>query len=399
LLLVPLQSSAQASGLHTSGNHLVDASGTTVRLLGVDRSGTEYMCNSGNGNIFDGPHDDASIAAIAAWHTNAVRVPLNEACWLGIPPTADPTTSGSAYQSAIEGYVGQLNAHGQIAILDLHWNTPDTAQATGQQVMADANHAPAFWTSVANAFNANPNGVVFDLYNEPHDISWQCWRDGGSCSGVTFQVAGMQTLVTAVRSTGATNLILLGGVGWAGDDTQWATWKPSDPIANQAASWHNYGPNGCNTSSCWDSQFAGIGAVPMVVGELGETDCAESYVDTAMSYLDGKGASYLGWAWDTYSCGGFPSLISNYNGSPTAFGMGFRTHFASLTGQLTATPTASTSPPSSTPTTTLTPTPLPPSPTATNTPRTATVTPTPTTSPPTATRIPRRHRRFGATLP
>src|SRR5262249_39639046 len=153
--------------------------------------------------------DDASIAAIAAWHTNAVRVPLNEECWLGIPSTADPTTTGAAYQSAIAGYVSQLNAHGQVAILEFHWNTPGPAQAPGQQVMADANHSRAFWTSVANAFKGDPTGVVFDLYNEPHDISWQCWRDGVSCSGVSFQVAGMQSLVNAVRATGATNLIVL----------------------------------------------------------------------------------------------------------------------------------------------------------------------------------------------
>jgi hypothetical protein len=337
LLVLP----AQTSGLHVSGNQLVDASSNTVRLVGVDRSGTEYKCNWGNGNIFDGPHDDASIAAIAAWHTNAVRVPLNEECWLGIPSTADPTTTGAAYQSAIEGYVNQLNAQGQTVILDLHWNTANTAQATGQQVMADANHSPAFWTSVVHAFKGKSKSVVFDLYNEPHDISWQCWRDGGTCSGVSFQVAGMQSLVNAVRATGATNLILLGGLGWSGDDTQWASWKPSDPTGSLAASWHNYGGlSACTTSSCWDSQFAGIGGAPMVVGELGETDCAESYVDAAMPYLDARGASYLVWAWDTYSCGGFPSLISNYDGTPTEFGAGFRTHFASLAGQPTATPTS-----------------------------------------------------------
>jgi hypothetical protein len=379
-LLGPRPSSAQAVGLHTSGNRIVDAGGHTVRLLGVDRSGTEYMCNSGNGNIFDGPHDDVAVAAIAAWHTNAVRVPLNEACWLGIPSTADPTTTGAAYQSAIEGYVSQLNAHGQVAILDLHWNTADTAQATGQQVMADANHSPAFWSSVATAFKGNASGVVFDLYNEPHDISWQCWRDGGSCSGASFQVAGMQRLVNAVRASGATNLVLLGGLGWSGDDTQWATWKPTDPTGALAASWHNYGPTGCTMPSCWDSQFAGIGGVPMVVGELGETDCAESYVDSAMAYLDGKGASYLGWAWDTYSCGGFPSLISSYTGTPTAFGLGFRTHFATLAVQPTPTSVPSTA------------TPVPPTPTRTATPLPAS--PTPTASP-----TPHRHRRFGATRP
>ena len=48
----------------------------------MDRSGTEYACVQGNG-IFDGPNDQASITAMKSWGVNAVRVPLNEACWNG----------------------------------------------------------------------------------------------------------------------------------------------------------------------------------------------------------------------------------------------------------------------------------------------------------------------------
>ena len=65
------------------GNHLVNGAGKTVRLLGVDRSGLEYACVQGWG-FSDGPTDAASIAAMKAWRINAVRVPLNEDCWLGI---------------------------------------------------------------------------------------------------------------------------------------------------------------------------------------------------------------------------------------------------------------------------------------------------------------------------
>ena len=71
-----------AAGLHVEGNKLVD-DGKPVRLLGVDRSGTEYACIQGNG-FFDGQVDQAAVTAILGWHTNAVRVPLNEDCWLGI---------------------------------------------------------------------------------------------------------------------------------------------------------------------------------------------------------------------------------------------------------------------------------------------------------------------------
>lgn len=35
------------SGLHVQGNQLVNGSGQAIRLLGVDRSGTEYACIQG----------------------------------------------------------------------------------------------------------------------------------------------------------------------------------------------------------------------------------------------------------------------------------------------------------------------------------------------------------------
>src|SRR6202022_5119823 len=79
----PLPARAASLSISVSGNHLTNGSGQTVRLLGVNRSGTEYACIQGWG-IFDGPNDATSVAAMANWHINAVRVPLNEDCWLNI---------------------------------------------------------------------------------------------------------------------------------------------------------------------------------------------------------------------------------------------------------------------------------------------------------------------------
>src|SRR3954453_2404183 len=192
-------------GISVVGNHLVDASGNTVVLHGVNRSGTEYGCVQGWG-IFDGPSDAASVQAIAAWHANAVRVPLNEDCWLGINGVAS-NLSGTTYQQAIVNYVNLLNQNGLYAILELHWSAPGSTLATAQNPMPDQDHSPAFWTSVANAFKAN-KAVLFDLFNEPFPdnnadstAAWTCWKNGGTCSGVSYAAAGMQTLVNAVRAT------------------------------------------------------------------------------------------------------------------------------------------------------------------------------------------------------
>ena len=269
---------------------------------------------------------------MATWHINAVRVPLNEDCWLGINGV-NAAYSGANYQNAIINYVNLLNANGLLAILDLHWNAPGTQAATGQQQMTDSDHAPAFWTSVATTFKGN-SAVLFDLYNEPHDISWTCWLNGGTptACGTSFNVAGMNTLIAAVRSTGATNIVLAGGLGYAGDVSQWLQHKPSDPTGNLVASWHVYNFGGCTTTSCFDSNGGTVAAsVPLITGEIGENDCAHGFIDSLMSWLDAHKSGYLGWAWNAdFGCGSGPSLITNYNGTPTAFGVGFQNHLASL---------------------------------------------------------------------
>jgi hypothetical protein len=78
--VAPAWARPAAAGLHVVGNRIVDGAGHTVRFHGVNRSGTEYACIQGWG-IFDGPDDAASVGAIAAWHVNIVRIPINEDCW------------------------------------------------------------------------------------------------------------------------------------------------------------------------------------------------------------------------------------------------------------------------------------------------------------------------------
>lgn len=313
-----------------SGNHLVNGAGQPIRLLGVNRAGSSYSCIGGWG-FFDGPTDDASATAITSWHANAVRVDLNEDCWLGINGVS-PSLSGASYQSAIVNYVNTLHRHNLYVVLELHWSAPGGVLATGQQPMPDADHSPAFWQSVATVFK-NDHAVLFDLYNEPYGVSWACWRDG--CSSPGWQVAGMQGLVNTVRNTGATQPIMLGGLDWANDLSAWLQYKPSDPRNALVASFHVYTSDftpGCNTTGCWNSVLAPLARnVPIVIGEMGETDCGHGFIDGVMAWADGNGVSYLAWVWDTWGSGCSDiSLISNYNGTPTGYGAGLRNHLLAI---------------------------------------------------------------------
>ena len=110
-------STSAALGVHVSGNELVNTRHRRVVLHGVDRSGGEWMCVQGTG-ICDGPMGQPSVTAIKSWGVNAVRVPLNEACWNG-ESYVNPADRGAAYRRAVEAYVRLLNRNGLIAIVDL----------------------------------------------------------------------------------------------------------------------------------------------------------------------------------------------------------------------------------------------------------------------------------------
>jgi hypothetical protein len=328
------------TGLYVQGNHLM-YQGKATRLLGVDHSGSEYTCiqNGGTG-IFEGPDPDTMVEAILAWgHVNAIRLPLNEDCWLGINGV-NAAYSGTSYQTAVTSYASKLHAHGIFTIVDLHWNAPGTFQALAQQPMADADHAVAFWKSVATAFKGD-GMTVFDLYNEPYVSTgnaqtsdpWGCWLNGCTITSSDAPVtgnwtsAGMQSLVDAVRGTGATNVLMLGGLAYSDDLSGWLAHAPTDPLGQLAASFHTYNFNTCITSSCWSSTVGAVAAkYPVITGEMGENDCAHGYIDQYMAWADTNGVSYLGWTWNTWDCSSGPALITDYGGGATGFGAGLQAH-------------------------------------------------------------------------
>jgi endoglucanase len=317
-------------GVH--GNRLVTREERPVRLLGVNRSGTEYACQQGTG-FFQGPSDVASIEAIKSWDANAVRVPLNESCWLGTGGVP-AEYSGGAYRREIEGYVGRLEEAGMYVVLELQFAAAGEGPAEGIIPMPDAAHAPAFWHSVARTF-LRDRSVVFDLYTEPHNVSWHCWEYGCQVedeAGVTYQATGMRRLVKVVRSTGARQPLMLSGINYAHNLREWESYLPPDPRHAEVASIHTYDFAPCLTL-CRQGLAVIAERHPVVAGELGESDCGHTYIDSFMSWADRHSVSYLGWAWDAHhgwTCTGGPSLIRDYDGTPTKYGIGLRDHLRAL---------------------------------------------------------------------
>lgn len=201
-------SPSEVGPLRTSGNAILDGQGHKVVLQGVNAFGLQAS---------DDPAvlSEAQIVQAKQWGANMVRIALGEQLWLTSSCTYDPK-----YEAAVDEMVNWVTSLGMVALLDLHFNQIGSGcPAAGPEVMADYPGSVDFWQQVASHYASNPL-VAFDLYNEPHNISDSVWLNGGTVTtgqGITFQAAGMQQLYDAVRSTGATNLVVVSGNNWANE--------------------------------------------------------------------------------------------------------------------------------------------------------------------------------------
>ena len=202
--------------VRVSGNRLVDTDGKEVWLQGVNAGGMETIPNGAQ-------ETKSTVVAIDEWKSNCIRLPINEAHWFGTG-VYSPDDGGKAFRDACDKIVRLAANRGAYVVIDLHrFRAPK------------AEHV-AFWKDCAAHYKDHP-AVLFDLFNEPHGISWEVWRNGGwvgeagkvdesafltaeeKKKNQGFESVGMQALVDAVRSTGAKNVVIAGGLYWANDLT------------------------------------------------------------------------------------------------------------------------------------------------------------------------------------
>ena len=321
-------------GVHAVGNQIYDGA-KLIRLLGVDRPGTEYQCVNDEG-IFDGPSDQASITAMLTWDVNAVRVPLNDDCWLGLNGV-NALYSGAPYQKAISDYVTLLLANGIYPILDLHWTEDAGALAVGQQPMPDAN-AIAFWTSVAGVFGTQ-NKVIFDLFNEPYPDSnndatsaWVCWANGGSTwPGVAYPGRRHESGCPRRAWRGRDQLRGPGRSGVCERPVAMAGLRAARQQHRRLVARLHQQQLHPRLHTFAQDAAPSLALFPVVATEIGDatgTACDGKFITTIMDYLDAPGTgippqSYLAWSWSTDNT---PHLLSDYTGTPTCDGPTYMAH-------------------------------------------------------------------------
>jgi endoglucanase len=306
----PTQSVAPG-GYYVNGNTICTADGRAHYFHGVARPSLEWSSVGTNLSLAD-------FQLMATWKANVVRIALNQDFWLAESPLCDPY-----YRALVDDAVAWAEIASMDVILDLHWSDAgvlgscvSTPTSGCQQMMPDANSL-TFWSEVAARYRSDGR-VLFELYNEPHDVSWATWKSGGMTNS-GFQAIGMQQLYDTVRATGAQNLVLVGGLNWGFD----LSGVPENRIDGYNILYvtHPYNSPGRRPSN-WDKAWGFLTQTdPVIVTEFGTADasCVTDYSATLIEYADAHGASWTAWAWYPGGCT-FPAIIDDWSATPSAVG-------------------------------------------------------------------------------
>ena len=270
------------------GPQLKTQDGRDLWLQGLSIPSLEWLAS--------GEHIEESFAyAICDWKANVIRLPLKHHYWFDT--TTEPfnkrNDGGKRYRELVDKLVDYANERGCYVVLDLHCFKAPTEEHV------------AFWRDCAKRY-ANRPGVLFDLFNEPHGISWNEWlnggelKDGGSATAKVETTesqdvdrsVGIQALIDAVRATGAKNVVLVGGLDWAYDDSGVLNgFEPKDANGNGIV----YATHVYPWKSGWQKAFLDVAAKhPVLLGEVGANN-------TKMEFED-KLVDPYPWTTDVISC-------------------------------------------------------------------------------------------------
>jgi endoglucanase len=182
--------SATGTGyLHTSGNKIVDSTGATVRLTGINWFGMETDNKTFHGLWSSNPWR-GQLDTMARLGYNTLRIPYSNdalkpgATATGINDFVNPDLVGLSPLQILDKVIDYAGSKGMRVILDRHrptsagqsplWYTSTVSEATW---IAD-------WKMLAQRYANNPTVIGADLHNEPHAegtnpaATGACWGCG-----------------------------------------------------------------------------------------------------------------------------------------------------------------------------------------------------------------------------
>lgn len=321
--------------LHVKGNKIYNEKGEQVKLRGVNVCGLEWDSS--------GTYVSTSVYEVFAnWNCNIVRLPLSQDRWFGRVSdwsTPKPPDNGMLYRKIVDDIVKLALQFNKYIVLDLHWsNAGEWGNNLGQHFMPD-NNSLEFWTDAAKKY-ANHPAVLFGLYNEPHDIRWEVWRNGGTVTEIenkgkpdektlTYSTPGHQKILSEIRKLGANNIIVAGGLDWAYDlrginDTYALVDTPNgngivyDSHIYPLKEWDGINHN--TKVLCIADKY------PILVGEFGielegQWGAKEkpAWLKNLLDWMDANELHWAGWAFFAFEPPTTHGIIADWKYQPTAY--------------------------------------------------------------------------------
>lgn len=302
--------------LRVIGNQLRTPNGKPVRLQGVNVPSLEWS-NTGDEKI-----RESVRVALDEWRSNAIRLPVSQDRWFG--KAEGQTDGGKAYRSIVDSLIQDTSRRKAYLILDLHWSSAgEWGKNLGQHKMPDTNSL-AFWQDAAVRYR-NHSAVLFDLYNEPRDVSWEVWRNGGRVEEedkgqrFAYETPGLQGLLDAIRAKGAKNVIVAGGLDWGYDLSGVVDgYALADPKGSGVV----YDTHIYPWKTEWDRKVSMAAARhPVLVGEVGcEPDPKQedpaTWAPKALAFIEKNRLSWTAWCFHPDAS---PRILSDWNYTPTPY--------------------------------------------------------------------------------
>ena len=362
-IVVGLSSSpAMAAGtgtgyLSTNGSRIVDSTGATVRITGLNWFGMETDNKTFHG-LWASVTWKAQIDHMAQLGYNTIRVPYSNdalksgAAATGINDFTNPDLIGKTPMQILDLVVDYAGSKGMRIILDRHrpdagsqsklWyrgEPSDSARSAGEAVWIND------WKWLAQHYAGNTTVIGADLHNEPHaegthpQGTGACW----GCGDINrdWRLAA-ERAGNAIHSVNPNWLIFVEGVScpsggvpnvWDGDtsnDERCGWWGGNlsqvrdYPVRLNKANKLVYSPHEYGVSVYlqswfedpsfpstlpphWDYMFGYIakdGIAPIMMGEFGSTlaDPRDAtWLKNLMSYLTQNGMSFTYWSWNPNS--------------------------------------------------------------------------------------------------
>ncbi|MDY3031050.1 MAG: cellulase family glycosylhydrolase [Clostridia bacterium] len=310
------QKTAVPSELHVEGRYIYNAEGEKVRLTGANIPDLQWATG--------GDNDLMKRIGILCdqWNANCVRLCVHSKFWFGQEWYQGKNYMD--YRKMVDNVINQITSRGKYVILNLH------------EFYAITEQQKDFWNDAVEVYGNNP-GVLFGLLNEPHDINWDLWRNGGMLEtsdayGKKVQrVYGHQEILDMIRNRGAKNIVIAGGLDWAyyfdglcdGYNGMEHGYKLSDPTGNGVIYDTHIYPMKPEYNPVEKAVECLVNEAPILVGEYGHwgerlfdwydnylCDYPHIWMNEIHDFIDRNELNYTAWS---FHIGANPNMFMDYD--------------------------------------------------------------------------------------